>query len=359
MQILAGSEAAAEGVFLHAGYLSAYPHTFEMSGVYLLVQNTLEALPVRSSLALKPAAAGTQSPPTKSPAAKSAPLGQLGSDATAYLLALIFFVLLASAHLLGNHPVIRLRAVWVGIFARRRAVWAGGLVAVAAVVLLALPASGGAKNTLPPWEGVVKREYADPVAATKVILHGLIGGALVGSPMPVRRLADLAPQVAFPVPAAAYTPGMEYASRMYAFDGWGREFRYVPLKDSCEVRSSGADGNFGNADDLVLKFLPNESWEMRLVVVGVYATSSAPAQASPDALLVHRVEHQLFRFNDAKGAEQLTGGKLYDRIALQANPHKAPEYNEWVEAVRTLAQGIPASERDLLLLRVARFKNPR
>ena len=53
------------------------------------------------------------------------------------------------------------------------------------------------------------------------------------------RLAAIQGEVAFPIPADAYTSGMAYAVKTYGRDGWGREFAFKPL-GSRQYRIAGA-----------------------------------------------------------------------------------------------------------------------
>jgi len=59
----------------------------------------------------------------------------------------------------------------------------------------------------------------------------------------------------------SYPPGPEREWIVdYRHDAWGREYRYTPLRTDYELRSAGADGQFGTSDDIVVSRLKGTRW---------------------------------------------------------------------------------------------------
>ena len=167
-------------------------------------------------------------------------------------------------------------------------------------------------NLPPPWQGVPVEEYKSPEAATHAILDGLVVNGLAGSPVGISTLAAIQEQVAFPIPAKEYTPGMVYAQKTYGRDGWGREFAFESLSGGkYRITSAGPDGVFGTKDDIVVVTGSREhNWED--CVSGVYVRPMAEMQFC----FVHRVRDPLFRAKHGDEAFGLTENNLFDSFSL-------------------------------------------
>lgn len=351
MRMIAGSLDAHAG-FLHAGYISAHPRTADygiQSRLHhgLLFQSPEEFSIINLTRALTlgdvPAKAAESGAPARlqQPGALAPGLlvaGELGTLAVT----LVFFALLAWLQLRRQRaqPEHRVRGLLSGL------VLAAGIALGAwcwwRVEVSALSA------TVATWSNVPVRQYADPQAATEAILHGLIAEALSKKPA-VRSLAEIADEVVLPLKPAELTPGQRYAVATYGRDGWGREFRLANVSTAnpvAIVRSAGADGAFNTADDLVMECAiagGSVGWERR--IPGLYVRHFADGYK----FLVHRVPDKLFRFKDAKSAENLTGGAMFDvfevetmmdgvgRPSAGADGREANPLRTWFDTVKQMA----------------------
>ncbi|MHB1036518.1 MAG: hypothetical protein ACYC35_17780 [Pirellulales bacterium] len=309
MKLFAGSLDVEAGTFLHAGYTSAYPRSFQRSWCYGL---TTKAVDVKKALKLKEASEQTASVVATEVAAPGQPLtlGSLMAEGFAMATVFVFYVAL----------------VGVYHFRRRksaRPVWRPWIPTLASLVLLggvcawAVSAHRSylAESVPSPWQRVPLKEYEDPEAATHAILQGLVVNALAGSPRGTTNLAAMQGEVAFPMAAEQYTPGMTYAQRTYGRDGWGRDFVVeAGDNDTCRIASAGPDGILGTRDDIVFVALQwRGDWECRLG--GVFVRP--PTEGTDKCLcLVHRVDDSLSRKAHGKEARQLTGNEVFDVFAI-------------------------------------------
>lgn len=197
-----------------------------------------------------------------------------------------------------------------------------------------------------PWEGVTLRKYANPEQATRVILHGLIGNALIFSGSAVESLASLRNYVELPTQNP--TEGEAYALTTYGLDGWGKEFRLRSGTDDNEVTSAGADGLFATTDDLTLKVpfadatLPDRD-DREMPVRSAWYVSSA--EQSPYVLFQHVAETGRICGSDppcytyivpnASVANSITGGKQFGAFSMAELP--APANTEVAARYRNVA----------------------
>lgn len=307
MEILAGSLNVEAGSFLHAGYLSAAPRTYERHGSYVLAKSKFKLIDVKKSVELKKSV--EQAPPATAAEMVSRPLqpAMMVSDVFTLSIAFFFFAYLISFY----YRRVRKLATpgwrpW--LFA------SVPILVFACIQYWAVPAyeSFSLNRLPPPWNGVPIQEYQDPQAATDAILHALIANALVGVRWDVENLAAIQNEVAFPVIAAEYTNGMKYAQKTYGRDGWGRKFSFQQLeKHQYRVASAGPDGQFDTKDDMVLVVsAPTSSWEQSLG--GVYYRVAE----GHEVVLIHEVGHALFRSAHGDDARKLTDTDLFDVFRL-------------------------------------------
>ena len=315
MELLAGSLNVEVDDFLHSGYVSAYPRSFASMGDYKLEQGTAEVIDVKAALALKtPADKADQVADASTTAASSqAPplmpaMVTISELHTGFTLAIVFFFFTFLVSLYYR----RIRKV-------QRPGWRPWLLTGLPMVLLVVFYYGvfplGQElclNNLPaPWKGVPVRQYEDPETATQAILHGLVAHAMPGCPVKARSLAAIQGEVAFPVPADQYTPGMEYAVKTYGRDGWGREFSFEALRDGqYHIASAGADGTHGTEDDVVFVTHVRRGADWEQLVNGVYVRRVEGEYA----YFIHRVEHGHFRWANGAAALNATGTNLFDLL---------------------------------------------
>jgi hypothetical protein len=306
MQILAGSLDVEVDAFLHAGYMSASPQTFVVEGGYRLARDKVSLIDVKKAVELKetkdPAAHTKAESVSTAPAL---PAATMVSDVCGLAIAFFFFAYLVSLYYRRMRNIAK-----PGLMP-----WLLAAIPILALVLIhhwVVPTfEAQSLNSLPPpWEDVPIKEYKDPQAATEAILHALVANALLGVSVEVESLAAIQEEVAFPVAATEYTPGMTYAQKTYGRDGWGREFSFEPLGDlRYRITSSGPDGLSGTKDDIVLVTPKNEMGWGRLVG-GVYCCTVE----GHDVVLLHRVNRENFRPAHFDDARSLTGTDLFDLL---------------------------------------------
>ncbi len=322
MKLLAGSIEVESNQFLHAGYLSAYPRHFGVVGCERFWNHeSTTVINIPEAVALREPADKSQPTATISAARVNQAFtpATMVSELFALTVAFLFFAWLIGIYYQRvrktAHPAWRpwvFAGVSVFVFAFFP-YWA--LPTIRIQRLNALP---------PPWKDVPVQSYQNPELATQAIMQALIVNALAGSPHGIASLAAIQEEVAFPVPAEEYTPGMEYARLTYGRDGWGREFAFELLGEGkYRVSSAGPDGAINTPDDMVVDAGVNErGWE--------YALSGIFARWHDQdlACFVHQVNDPLFR--KARGAEsgELTSTSVFDMFTLDdafPNPEKAPE----------------------------------
>jgi hypothetical protein len=310
MELFAGSLDVEAGTFLHAGYISAHPRTFESTGFDRFHKPT-KVIDVKKALKLKES--DSQSVAT---AAEPSPQGHLlppGSMvAVGFSLAVVFLFFVGLISLYYH----RMRKM-------ARPGWRPWVLAVVPLLLFTLATPFAmvqyriyrVNSLSPPWQGVAVKPYADPEAATHAILQGLIVNAIAGTSHLARNMAAIQNEVAFPVPDEEYTPGMTYARRTYGRDGWGREFTFELRPDwACQVASAGPDGVHGTKDDIVaLTRRGGVDWEDRLSGVFVRPVTG---KLENHLCFIHRVENPLFLTAHGEEASKLTGNEIFDMIPL-------------------------------------------
>lgn len=321
MKLLAGSIEVESNTYLHAGYLSAYPRSFGEGGFLRFWHHeTTTVINIPEAVALREPADESQPAATISAARVNQALtpATMVSELFALTVAFLFFAWLIGVYYQRvrktAHPAWRpwvLAGVSVFVFAFFP-YWA--LPAMRVQRLNALP---------PPWEDVPVQPYQNPELATQAIMQALIVNALAGSPQGIASLAAIQEEVAFPVPAEDYTPGMEYARRTYGRDGWGRDFAFELLGEGkYRVSSAGHDGALGTPDDIVVDAGVNErGWE--------YALSGIFARWHDQELVcfIHQVDDPLFRKARSAESGELTSTSVFDMFTLKSatrDPKDAP-----------------------------------
>ena len=298
MKILASSIQQAADTFLHAGYISAYPRTLYSYG-YGNSSPKME-LDVAEALRLQgeTLAAVTTSDPTMAAAAVTSsggwPTMLAGVAAIAGAVALIYW----------------LRAHWPGP-ALRRAVSYG------AVAVMALAVVGGVHcrpEPLPtdqPWKDVALKSYADPAAATVLLLHGVIADGIENVGQPIDMLENIQNEIGLPL--ATLTRGQAYALKTYGIDGWGKAFRLTEAGGKYTVTSAGADGAFDSSDDLSVSVVQSEdsTWDSDRKTYFVRKGADGKA-----VVLFHRWTGEHFVYKHPDKARALTGGALFDLWTL-------------------------------------------
>jgi hypothetical protein len=311
MQILAGSLNVEVPGLLHAGYISASPHSFiHGGGAHQFAYQQTKVIDVPAVLALK-ASGGTgeqlASPAVAQPTA-SIGTGYPGSVGQAAGLAVAFVLF---AYLLGLYFGRMSKKKWMGWMH-----WGFALAAICLLVGIVNIIDAGQVALLNhspcPWRNIAVQEYQDPGAATEAIMHGLIVNGLAGCPFRAENLSAIQKEVAFPVPSETYTPGMAYAQKTYGRDGWGREFKFEFLGWGYRVTSAGPDGVFGTADDIVVETRGiRDSWDRRISSVYVLRLASGPRMC-----LLHRVGDDLYEAADAKEARRVAGNDQFDTFGF-------------------------------------------
>jgi hypothetical protein len=317
MQILAGSLNVEVGSFLHAGYISACPRTFQEEGSRIFATSKAKLIDIKKAVELKGPKDHTAHVTAVGVVSPTLPSATMASGVCELAIATLFFAFLIGLYYRRMRKIAK--PSWKPLL------FAGAPIVVLVVVIyyLAQPIYEAYRtsptlathsvNDLPrPWEGVPIQEYRDPQAATEAIQRALIATGLLGAWTDVRNLAAIQDDVAFPVTAAEYTPGMKYSQKTYGRDGWGREFSFEKLAD-CRNRitSAGPDGKFGTSDDVVLVTPAKDSdWERN--VGGMYVRTVA----GREIVLIHQIGDTTFLRAHAEAAKKLTGTDQFDMFHL-------------------------------------------
>lgn len=347
MELVAGSLNVEVDEYLHAGYISAYPRTFEDGGAYKLQYAKTNLIDVKSALRLEDAGGQATPQTTAEVSVRPTPLAPAFMASDGFLLTTLFFFF---ASLIGLY-YHRIRAV----DGPRRG-WRPWLLAVTPLVVVVVASCAyqvhedvhqvveeHELNSLPPpWTDVAVRDYENPEAATQAILHGLVANSLPGSPVNVRQLAAIQHEVAFPVPAEQYTLGMSYAQKTYGRDGWGREFKFEPLAEGrYRVASAGADGSHGTSDDIIFATPPKDTDYWEPLVNGVYMRRMS---GDTYACFIHRITHSKFLWMDSATARDLTGTELFDTFNLDDQSRSAEEEHPVLAQLREYQESHPLAE---------------
>lgn len=351
MQLFAASVQEPADLFLHAGYISAHapaPRAMSPETAKEIFQSyePVIKLDMGEALRLKGEAVGIGPAQGKSgaeiqQARSKLDVGALGAEGAALSWGLAcFFVGLALLYRLKDHL-------------RRRQLSA----AIAALVLLltgfaALAGGFGsiaqtAHDSPPPWQGIARRAYAHPQAATQAILYGIIADAAANCPHALNSLADIQKEVG--LPARKLTEGQQYALATYGLDGWGRPFRLARVSTQClfakgddqpvtvplekwsefenkgyafkrtipahySITSDGQDGTARTPDDVELQLAPfaatSAAWERQRW--GYFVQQIGERHT----LFVHRSAGPEYRAHNGWRARKLTGSNLFDAMEL-------------------------------------------
>lgn len=303
MKVLAASIAQAADSFLHAGYISAYPRPLNEWSYPDTAP--VEQLEVAEALRLKGEAL-----------ASGATLDS-GAPFLAISGAELTTVALAAAAAFGLLAVLYLL--------RHRFVFHGVLrpaapVTVMATLALALLVRCGGEDPLPtepPWKEAEIKQYENPEAATKVLLHGIIAEAIGSMDREISTLPNIQHEVK--LPAATLTRGQAHALKTYGVDGWGRELRLEVGSSAYTVTSAGADGSFGTSDDLnvTINKCDNQSWDQR-------SRSFFLREDSAGSLVVlfHRWAGTHFEYLNHDKALKVTGGETFDLFQAKDLPQE-------------------------------------
>lgn len=349
MELVAGSLNVEVDEYLHAGYLSASPRTFQDWGAYKLQHAKTNLIDVKAALQLESAESQPPPQPSAEVSVRPTALAPASMASDGFLLATFFFFF---AFLIGLY-YRRLRKV-------EKPGWRPWLLAVTPLLVVVVVSCAyqvhedahqvreeHRLNSLPPpWTDVAVRDYEDPEAATHAILHGLVANSLPGSSVNVRQLATIQQEVAFPVPAEQYTLGMSYAQKTYGRDGWGREFKFEPLTEGrFRIASAGADGSHGTPDDIVLVTPKKDADNWEQLVNGVYVRRTP---GDTYTCFIHRITHSKFLWMDSGAARDLTGTKLFDTFSLDDQSRGAEEEHPVLAQLREYRKSHPLEESDPL-----------
>ena len=297
MKILASSIQQAAETFLHAGYISAYPRTLYPHD-YGNTSPRME-LDVAEALRLQgETLAAVTTHDTTVAAAVAAP----GSWPT---------MLACVAALAGAVGLLYwLRTRWRGA-ALGRAVSHGAVAVMALAVVGGVHCGPEPLPTDQPWKDVALEVYADPAAATKVLLHGVIADGIENVGQPIDMLENIQNEVGLPV--AKLTKGQAYALKTYGMDGWGKAFRLAEAGGKYTVTSAGADGAFDTSDDLSVSVVQSDdsTWDSDRKTYFVRKGDNGKA-----VVLFHRWTGEHFVYKHQDESRALTGGDLFDLWTL-------------------------------------------
>jgi|GEM_PF-6815920 len=335
MEIFAASTENAAESFLHVGYVSAYPRDaksldFQIwfcedeDGKLIPQDENIETIDVAQALTLTDSTENeTLSATIPMPNDWSADTGFLAKE---YILTIIgtscLFAVVALVYLsrYAKRCKTKLASNALTLFCGLSITATAGLAASFGIFYYydfdhhseTLPTNLQANELPPPWEKLAVKSYADPEAATRVILYGIIGEAISNSRFLVTDLTAIQGEVG--LPTKSLSTGMTYALCTYGRDGWGRDFQLetVDRYGHYRVSSAGPDGQHGTEDDIELK-IPRRTWyDWEHRVSGVYMTKIDDLES----IFVHRCTHRNFLFRDQEKAIEETGGPLYDIIEL-------------------------------------------
>jgi hypothetical protein len=302
MRIIAAALVDSVDQFLHAGYISAYPRTLRpdmlLEGAEPSLQlDMVQALQLQGDTAAAAVGSGGQSLAAASAAASP----ELWAVAAAAAVGAAGLTLLQRQ--LGLKP--------------RFAMAAGAMVGLLCVSHLSCGDPGADEKALPaPWEGVDLMAFADPEAATRAILYGIVADGLANVDFDVDELKHI--QLEVGLPTTTPTEGMTHALETYGFDGWRNALKlerregadvdenYLPVYT---VTSAGADGSFGTGDDIAVEVegSTDSTWD-----VNRWASFLRQDDDGELVMLFHRWRGEHFEYLHQAEAEGLTGGELFD-----------------------------------------------
>ncbi len=310
MKIIAASSVTDNNVFLHAGYMSAYPRSCESflypGGHYpYLDVNDVVNVDVAEALRLKGEVLASTSQSIEA-----------GSIVNAFLALghwpmLLFGTTVFFAMLWLFYPFQQYLQNQASKFSKQ----ASAFVLLLLISLFAVTCGGGYAQA--PWEAedFERKEYEDPEAATKIIIHALAVPAVVNGDLRDFNLASVQDWVGLPV--TNLTEGMSYAIKTYGLDGWGNELvveEYTASIHNADyqrfrVISAGIDGKFGSDDDIVAAYLQQSTNED-------FDKDRAPYYIRKDqddfVVLFPSYDGDHFQFRNGVLATELTGDTLFD-----------------------------------------------
>ncbi len=299
MKIFAESLVQAADVFLHAGYISAYPQLYQAQ----LMKESAPRVAIDMVKALLTAGGAW---PAEEAVGTLAATGGSGLVGTTLLGLGCIAGGLAAVHLTRRYRRGRCGPVQPLIAGVLAALLTMGLVGWGAREATA--GRGGTSRV-----GVKRQKYVSPALATKALLHGVLADAIFNTKRKrIRSLAQVRDEVSLPIKAR--TPGMVYALRTYKRDGWGRPFRLRKAKDGAGYRisSAGPDGKQGTKDDLALTVQPadNSAWPFS---VKVFYMRKVHQQS---LVFFHRIQSKMFKYHNQGRSRLLTGTQLYDHFVM-------------------------------------------
>jgi hypothetical protein len=326
MKILASSVHLTQVVetFLHAGYGSAFPRTLIQWGRGLprggrprMQLELTEALRLEGEN-LASAATSTHGESSDAAIGVGAGLldsvqGQLLAGIVVFFGGLALFYLLRSQH--HRLALLRPRAA------------ALALALLAAPLLVGWQSADRSETNRAPWDGVPRRQYANPKLATQALMQIVIADALANTGkapagyeyarLKLTSLAQIQPEVG--LPTGKLTDGMRYALKTYGLDGWGRPFRVRGRWGyGFRITSAGQDGELGTRDDLKTRVYldKRDAWESRRRAFFLREVGGELV------VLFHRSKMRTFRFHDEKRARAVTKTKLFDLIPVSKLPER-------------------------------------
>jgi hypothetical protein len=329
MKILASSVHLTQVVetFLHAGYGSAFPRTLIQWGRGLPRDGRPRMqLELTEALRLKGenlASAATSTHGESSDAAIGIGAGLLDSVQGQLLAGLVvFFGGLALYYLLRQRRAHHHR---LALFRPRAAALA--LALLAAPLLVGWQSADPSAANRAPWDGVPRKQYANPKQATQALMRMVIADALANTGkvpggyeyarLKLTSLAQIQREVG--LPTAQLTDGMRYALKTYGLDGWGRPFRVRGRWGyGFRITSAGQDGKYGTRDDHKTRVHLDKlyEWESRRRAFFLREVGGELV------VLFHRSKMRTFRFHDEKRAQAATKTKLFDLIPVSKLPKR-------------------------------------
>ncbi len=339
MRILASALIDTVDQFLHAGYISAYPRTLYPDMLLYGEGPTLQLDMVQAlQLQGETAAATLGGGGHLATAASAGP--ELWAVASAAAVGAAGFALLQRKLGMGPRAALATGAL-------------AGMMAIGPLACGEFGDPGADEKALPaPWEGVELQAFADPEAATRAILYGIVADGLANIDFEADELKHI--QLEVGLPTTEPSPGMAHALATYGYDGWRNELRFAREEGSdvdgdyvaqYTVTSAGADGAFDTEDDIVLQVegSTDASWDNNR-----WATFLRPDEQGALVMLFHRWRGEHFEYLHQATAEALTGSELFDVF-------QADDLDHWIDGLQaTWDEAAAEVDHDPILLQVYR-----
>jgi hypothetical protein len=323
MKIIASGAPIPVDVFLHAGYVSAYPHADWFTSIPSRPDG-IAVLNVDASLRLKDHSPSKQ----LSPSPSHPLLGGYARSLSSMAIGIILFVLLAGfLHRLRRRSP-RLVVVLLSTLA---------CCLVAGAVFDDMTqgrlhrAGAGRSSASGAASTAGGSAYESPREATLVLMRGVIADAVINAEKDIRSLDDVRPYIGLPTPEP--TESMSYAMSNFTRDGWGRPFEFSKTKTREEsptvratysLKSVGPDGTPNTDDDISMSLEQFAGGEFGLQDRAFFSVK----KGNDVMVLFRRWPHGVLLPVNREAALRGTGDVMFDTLRLNGSEMSGPRHKK-------------------------------